>query len=202
VEDVEELASGAPEQRAGHRPPSWVLLVGVALVVGWFLLPDTTTSPVGRASPALVTSPSPPPGYQPGYHESVPTLESVCTPVTDGRSRLSLRFVLINRTADDLEITAVRPILAMGGLQLSRLRVVSGGCRAPLDEPLDKPLDSGSEALVVFDFTLPDECPQPYPVGALVTSHVPGLSRSGTDTEIPVYPDLGSIRFASCPGVG
>lgn len=195
-EPVEELRAGSTEQRRGGSR-WWLLPLVAALGLAWWLLPDQPPAP--RPAPTPSVSPSPTGGYQPGFHDARPTLETVCEPVTDGRHRLTVRFVLINRNTDRLSITDVRPTLPLGGLQLLRTTLVRGGCGAPLDEPLLIPLESGSEALVVFTFALPRDCPQPLPVGVQVTTQVPDVPRSQTTTEIAVYPDLGSVDFDTCP---
>ena len=192
VDEVEEL--GHEPAQAPHGRTVTAAVLAAALVVAWFVAGHHGNS---RDHDLALPAPSVPyVAPTPAPANPRPQFEGVCTPVTDGRHRLSLSFVLANRTPTYLLVSRVQPLLPAGRLRARDVSINQGGCDA-MTAPVPL-LPGGAEVRVTFDLELPRQCPQPYPVSALVTTRVFESDGSGTTVEVPVYPDLGSIDFATC----
>lgn len=199
---VEELAS-EPEGGAGRPRGVWTF-VTVLLVVAagaWLALggSDGAGQSLPTPSPSDSTpSPSPTVQQRPGVADAEFRLGGECDPVVTPR-RLQLTFTLVNPDPVDLILLNVEPDLPLPGLEWLRIEAALGGCGQPTGALTELRVPSGEAVVVSFWFELPPTCPQPNPVGAIVTSRVFDVSQSAHRSPIPIYPDLGSIDFATCP---
>jgi hypothetical protein len=202
---VEEIGSEPP--RSGRRGYGGILLaVVVAGAVGWLLLnggSDGTATP--RPTPtSSVSEPSPsastPDHQRPGIADAQLHLGEVCDPPRPTKRTFDVRFTLVNPSPARLLLLRVVPGLPLGGLTLERTLITSGGCQDPSGPVLTQPtVAAGGSVVVVFRFRQPTTCPKALPVQADVTSRVFDVSQSGQRVVLPVYPDLGTLDFTTCP---
>jgi hypothetical protein len=201
---TDELDSG-PETGARQHLGLWVALMVFGLAMGAWLLVEARSNG-GGPSPSVTPSaslpegtPSPSVEQRPGIANAELELGELCPARTDGRVRLSVPFTLVNQSAADLVIMEVVPETPLGGLELLGTRIVPGGCGGGGDALVSGRIPPGTSVRVTFRFALPESCPQPLPLTANVISRVFYVSRSGQLTRIPLYPDLGTLDFATCP---
>jgi hypothetical protein len=201
---VEEIGSEPPRPR---RRGSGGVIVGivVAVGVGWVLLhgggDSTATSGPTPSASQPSPSESPTEAQRPGIADAQFELGEVCAPLPAAKKTFDVRFTLVNPSPADLLLLRVVPSLPLGGLVLEETQLTLGGC-----EGGDRPSQSQSQlrvpargsVLVVFRFHLPETCPSALPVQADVTSRVFNVSQSGQRIVLPIYPDLGSLDFATC----
>jgi hypothetical protein len=215
--EPDELGRG-PSRTAAAPPSRWAswaawpfwarALAGAGLIagaIGYGLLrgygkphapipSPIPSAPTASAAPAL-----------PGTYVRV---SRICQPVTDHRHVLTLSFLLTNVADVPVTVSAVQPLLPLGGLDTVSIDIAGGTCSAPEVAPAGLDLPIGDSLLVTFRFLLPATCPQPLPVQvrALVVSGpassgnqpgAPGVTTTRND--LPLFPDLGAIPFDSCP---
>jgi hypothetical protein len=159
--------------------------------------PSASSAPSGSvaAAPPGPTDPTAAVLAQIGGYVSV---GEVCKPVTDGRSALTVRFLLRNVTGLPEQLARVSPELPMGGLRPRGTTVQQGTCAKPTGKPsapARNPLPAGGSLVVSLHFALPKSCPAPYPVQAVVTVGIAGVQRSDT---VALYTDLGTLKFDLC----
>ncbi len=123
-------------------------------------------------------------------------LEALCLPVTDGRDRLTLSFVLSNAGTRSLPVLDVMPLLPLAGLRPVSRAMTFGDCTTVRPAPSDRLLHPDATLRVTFVFGLPPTCPEALPVQAVVRvrrqDHV-------VDERVPVFLDLSVVRnFAAC----
>jgi hypothetical protein len=180
-------------------PPWWARVLAavvVALLGGALLLHQARHAkpkgPSTAPSAASSGSPSPTAPVVADFN-----LGTFCKPVTDGRTTLLLAFTVINLSQATAKVTGVEPVLPLGGLRVVSTDVSGGSCGAPRVAPAGLDVVSGGSLLVTFRFLLPPGCPQPLPVQVAVQVQ----TQAGVVADVvPVYPDLGSIAFHTCPG--
>lgn len=211
------------------RSTGWLLIIGIAIVAALFSLATRHTStgaapqppapsafalPTPSASASASAGPSSGPSAAPSGSPSPanPTdailaqisgyvsVDQVCSPVTDGRRSLTVRFLLRNATQLDERLLWVSPELPMGGLRFVKSDEQRGTCAHPIGKPVPfthQPLPVGGSIIVGLHFALPDSCPAPYPVQAVVTVGIGGAERLDSVT---LYSDLGAVKFKLCKG--
>jgi hypothetical protein len=126
------------------------------------------------------------------------SVSAVCPPLTDGRTTLTVRFLLRNVTGLPEELIRVTPELSLGGLRPRGAAVQRGSCAHPTGKPTapaTNPMPPGGTLIVSLDFGLPKSCPAPYPIQAVVTVGIGGVLRMDT---VALYTDLGSVAFDLC----
>ncbi len=188
-------------------PPWWARVVAavVVVVLGGALLLHQTRHAKPRG-PSTAPSAAPSAGSSAASSGSAsPTapvvadfnLGTFCKPVTDGRTTLVVAFTVINLSQATAKVTGVEPVLPLGGLRVVSTDVSGGSCGAPRVAPAGLDVVSGASLLVTFRFLLPPGCPQALPVQVAVQVQ----TQAGVVADVvPVYPDLGSIAFHTCPG--
>lgn len=200
---TEEIAFEPPQR--GRRGYGGVVLALVVVgVVVWLLVSghgSDSGSPAPSPSASQPSATPTPTDYQrPGIADAKFALGEVCAPVKPTKRTFDVRFTLVNPSPAQLVLLRVVPALPLGGLQLEQTLITFGGCQDLYGPILRQPtVGSGGSVLVVFRFRLPPTCPQPLPVQADVTSRVFNVSQSGQRVVLAVYPDLGSMDFATCP---
>ena len=128
----------------------------------------------------------------PGQDLNVAT---VCKPVTDGSTTLTVSFDLVNFGKKDLDVTAIDPTLPMGGLTPTG-KIVSGGlCAHPGTNPALGSVYSNGHKLYTMKFKLPDTCPQGLQIQAVVHLKMDGKAST---TTVPVLQDLKNVDFETC----
>jgi hypothetical protein len=133
-------------------------------------------------------------------------LGDVCRPVkATGPDGLDVSFSLRNNSNAPVELTAVEPVLPLAGLLERGYTIRAGTCPATGRVLTDNRLGRAHPVVVApigwvvatLHFALPPECPQPYPVQAVVTE-MRGPAATSISTHYPLLPDLSEVRFASC----
>ena len=194
-EEIGQGPDGAPVLARLPVPPWWarVLAAVVVALLGWALLVHQARhAKPAVASAAPSASPSPTAPVVADFN-----LGTLCRPVTDGRTTLLVSFTVINLSPATVRVTGIEPVLPLGGLRVVSSDVASGSCGAPRVAPAGLDVVSGASLLVTFRFLLPPGCPQALPVQAGVKVQ----TQAGVVADVvPVYPDLGSIAFHTCPG--
>jgi hypothetical protein len=210
------------------RSSGWLLILGIAVVAALVSLaghhrqtaaapapPEPRPLPVPSASPLPSVGPSPSsvPTSSAAAAPSLPSdptaavlaqisgyvsVRAVCPPLTDGRTKLTVRFLLRNETGLPEELIRVTPELSLGGLRPQGAAVQRGTCAHPIGKPTapaTNPMPPGGTLIVSLEFGLPKSCPAPYPVQAVVTVGIGGALRMDT---VALYTDLGSVAFDLC----
>ena len=180
-------------------PPWWARVLAavvVAVLAGALLVHQARhAKPALRSAAPSATSPGSPSPTAPVVADF--NLGTLCRPVTDGRTTLLVSFTVINLGQATAKVTGVEPVLPLGGLRVVSTDVASGDCGAPRVAPAGLDVVSGGSLLVSFRFLLPAGCPQALPVQVGIQVQ----TRTGVVADVvPVYPDLGSIAFHTCPG--
>ncbi len=213
--EAEELGAGPESEPRPRRFIAVASLLVLAALVAWLVIGSPAGSdaggPIGSPPVSPVPSPDSSPatggnssGVQVGLGAANAHLEmgKVCRPVTDGHSRLKIRFTLINGSRSPVTMLDVHPVLPLGGLVNRRTTVRLGTCAeigsAPLAAPRRQILEAGQSALISFDFRLPPQCPEPLPVQAAAATRISDKAPSAHRTRYALYPDLGSIAFDTC----
>ena len=93
-------------------------------------------------------------------------------------------------------MTSVEPSSPLSGLHPQGQTTSGGSCQRPGTAAVGGLLFVGQKQLFTMRFQLPKTCPQPLPVAAAVGLRV---GRMQGTTSVPVFVDLGAVRFASCP---
>jgi hypothetical protein len=212
----------------GYRSSGWLLILGIAIVAALVSLaghhgqtaatpappaPRPLPVPTPIASAAVVPPPSAVPSSSVAAAPSTPTdptaavlaqisgyvsVGAVCPPLTDGKTTLTVRFLLRNVTGLPEELIQVTPELSLGGLHPRGAAVQRGTCAHPTGKPTapaTNPMPPGGTLIVSLDFGLPKSCPAPYPIQAVVTVGIGGVLRMDT---VALYTDLGSVKFDLC----
>lgn len=207
-----------PENGEGNRSSGWLLIVGIAVLAAVVSLlgrhrgppsaqprptfaPRTTAAsapPTASATPAASTTPVPTPAATAPGPSPLVQADSVCPVVTDGRTKLTVTFVLRNSTTLPEAIVAIAPELPIGGLTSRTVTLQRGTCAHRLGQPVapaNQSLKPHATAVISLAFTLPKRCPAPYPVSAVVTVRVQGVQ---AQDDLPLFTDLGGIDFDLC----
>lgn len=172
-----------------------VLAAGAAVLALRGGVTDSDPAPT-PTPPLLSTYESPPP--VPTESPRPPTAlayQDLCDVATDHRSTLRVVFSLVNTGPAGVTLLEVTPLLPLPRPTPVGTTVRGGACTEP-----GRPLSGGvvaprAQAVVTMDFTLPPECPKPYPVQAIVTERVGGVVRTG---EVTLLNDLGPYDFDTC----
>ena len=196
---MSDEVSGGPPAPGGGRV---ALVIVAALVVAALAVTalrrgvDTPDTALPTRSPAASLPPTP-----------VLALGDVCQPVrATGPNGLDVSFSLRNNSTAPARLVSVEPELPLAGLLERGYTIRSGTCpatgRTLTDSRLGRgrPIDVPPAGWVVatLHFALPGQCPQPYPVQAVVTE-LPDPTAPSISTRYPLLPDLGEVSFASCP---
>jgi hypothetical protein len=205
----DELAGGG--DRDPVRLPTWVGVVGLALavLVGWFVVartsgdddPAASAHGTPTASTASADEPriAPPEPVATGY----PPLEGplrltgdMCVQTSDPRSMV-VEFEVENAGLDQVEVLSLSAHLPIGGLDPTGGKVPARSlCGKPVDPATSTVLQPGERVPVSLGFTLPPECPAPYPVQADVA--VAERGSTPTTQRLHLLNDLGGYDFATC----
>jgi hypothetical protein len=205
----DELAGGA--ERDPVRLPTWVSIVGLALavLVGWFVVARTSgggdAAPAAHHTATASTGSVGEPGVAPS--EPVPTgypplegplrLSGDLCVQTPGPRTMVVEFELENAGLDQVEVLSMSAHLPIGGLDPTGGKVPAQSlCGRPVDPTTSTVLQPGERVPVSLGFTLPPECPAPYPVQADVALVERGSSP--TTQRLHLLSDLGGYDFASC----
>lgn len=189
---------GAP----GRGRAAWVILAAVVVAVLAVAalrrgVEPPAAAPVPTRSPAALLPPTPSLAFG-----------DVCQPVrATGPSTLDVSFSLRNNGSAPVDLVAVSPELPLAGLKERGYTIRSGTCAAPgrtlTDNRLGhaRPIEVASAGWVVatLHLGLPDVCPKPYPVAALITESPPDRLGVSMETHYPVLPDLGGVSFPNFP---
>jgi hypothetical protein len=201
---VEELAQGGDGGPSRLGPLAWVVIALICVGGGVLLLSGHgggTSAATGSATPPAPTSSAAQP--HPSLVQDAPddprltvNIGAVCPASTDGRKRLRVSFELVNLGANDVTLLGVKPLLPLHGLQPVGTATSGGSCAQPGTGASGGLLPAGEKRLFTMHFRLPKSCPQPFPVQASVRLRVDQMV--GTTT-VPVFADLGSVEFDTCP---
>jgi hypothetical protein len=204
----DELSGGPP---AGGRGRAALLVVVVAVLAIVVVVAQRrgVDQPEGLAAPTSTPLPQMPP--LPGQLRSplppTPLLAfaDLCRPVrAGGPSALDVSFSLRNNGTGPVALTAVEPKLPLAGLKERGYTIRAGSCpatgRTLTDSRLGRarPVEIAPATSVVatLHFALPDECPQPYPVLAVVSEQRGTADPISTDYTL--LSDLGEVSFPNC----
>lgn len=195
----DEVSGGPPAPGRGRA----TLVVLAALVVAVLAVtalrrgvdgPGTALTPAPTRSPAASVPPIP-----------VLALGDVCRPVrATGPNALDVSFSLRNNSAAPATLVSVEPRLPLDGLLERGYTIRTGTCAERGPTVTDSRLERVSPVTVppagwvvaTLHFALPDECPKPYPVQAVVTELANAdLSLS---TRYPLLNDLAEVSFPNC----
>jgi hypothetical protein len=199
---AEELAQGRPEDDSptGLGPPAWSLIAVLCLLAGVAFLAFRDT-----AEPAPTTGRPTPTEAQPSRRSDLASITSpqqrldfgrICQAVAKGPSTLEISFTLVNVSSTEVTLIDVQPVARVGGLRPLGPKLAGGTCEDPGREPLGGLLGPGDTQLITMRFQMPKTCPQPPPGPAQVG--VRATMMVGTTT-VPVFANLGSVTFESCP---
>jgi hypothetical protein len=204
----DELAGGA--DRDPVRLPTWVGVVGLALavLVGWFVVArtsgsgDSATSAHGTPTASNASADEPRVAPSAPVATGYPPLEGplrltgdLCVQTPSPRTMI-VEFEVENAGLDQLEVLSLSAHLPIGGLTPTGGKVPARSlCGRPVDPATSTVLQPGERVPVSLGFTLPPECPAPYPVQADVAV----AERGSTPTQrLHLLNDLGGYDFASC----
>jgi hypothetical protein len=191
--------------RSRVNPLVWVVLAVVGLVAGLLVLghgsPEPSSSepsslpsthqngpkPSGRPIVRLPTGPN---------QRQYVGVTSICPAVTDHRKRLAVTFEVSNVSRSDVFITSVRSVLPLRGLRPRGPATAGGSCAQP-ENLLARGLIAPEQSqFFTLAFTLPKQCPAPYPVQVRVGYKADGFV--GTSLSL-LLSDLSVLDFDSCP---
>jgi hypothetical protein len=201
---VEELEQGGDLEPSRLGPGAWIGIALAAVVAGAFLL----SGPGGGGTDALpsitppvqtfTAEPIPGPSVQSLVNDPGASLNIglVCPAITDGRRSLSVSFELVNIGSTSVTVLGVKPLLPLAGLRPVGTTKSGGSCGEPGRNPTGGILFAGQKELFTMMFQLPKNCPKALPVQASVRLRVNQMV--GTTT-VPVFSDLGSVEFVTCP---
>jgi hypothetical protein len=202
---VEELDQGEDVESAGLGATAWIGIALVCVVAGILLMSGRGGSTTA-AQPAVTTPVQtftavplfPAPSVQPVPEDPRLALAIgfVCAASTDGRTSLTVSFEVVNISSNDVTVLTVNPLLPLNGLRPVGKATAGGNCARPGSDPVGGLLPAGEQRLFTMRFRLPKECPQPLPVQASVNLRVGQMV--GTTT-VPIFADLGAVKFDSCP---
>jgi hypothetical protein len=204
----DELAGGG--DRDPVRFPTWVSVVGLglAVLVGWFVVvrtsggadsaasghrtptPSTASAAEPRAAPEPVNT-----GYPP-LEGPLRLIGDLCVQTPDPGTMI-VEFEVENAGLDQVEVLSLSAHLPIGGLAPTGGKVPARSlCGRPVDPATSTVLQPGERVPVSLGFTLPPECPAPYPVQADVAL----AERGSTPTQqrLHLLNDLGGYDFSSC----
>lgn len=169
-----------------------LVAVLVAAVVHGHDTPPVRPAPVPGAAPVVPVD-----ATLPADVELVDVrLDALCLPVTDGREKLTLSFVLSNAGRRSLPVLDVLPLLPLGGLRPLSRSMVYGDCTTEQPPPTDRLLHVDATLRVTFVFGLPPTCPASLPVLATVRVR---RQDHAVDQRLPVFLDLTAVPdFATC----
>jgi hypothetical protein len=207
----DELAGGT--DRDPVQFPTWVSVVGLALVVlvGWFVVARTSggddSTPSAHSTPTASTASAsadgprvaPPSPVNTGY----PPLEGplrqtgdLCVQ-TPAPGRMVVEFEVENIGLDQVEVLSLSAHLPIGGLDPTGGKAPATSlCGQPVVPARSTVLQPGERLPVSLGFTLPPECPAPYPVQADVALVARGST--ATTQRLALLSDLGSYDFPTC----
>jgi hypothetical protein len=207
--DRDELTGGG--DRDPVRLPTWVSVVGLglAVLVGWFVVARTSGGDDPAASAHRTPTPStasadqprvaPPEPVNTGY----PPLEGPLRVIgglcvqTPTRRTMIVEFELENVGLDPVEVLSLSAHLPIGGLDPTGGKVPANSlCGQPVVPARSTVLQPGERVPVSLGFKLPPECPAPYPVQADVA--VAERGSTPTQQRLHLLNDLGGYDFASC----
>jgi hypothetical protein len=204
----DELAGGT--DRDPVRFPTWVSVVGLALavLVGWFVVARTSGGNDPSASAhntptATSASADGPPVAPPPVATGYPPLEGPLRQTGDlcvqipSPGRMVVEFEVENAGPDQVEVLSLSAHLPIGGLDPTGGKVPAESlCGRPVDPATSTVLQPGERVPVSLGFTLPPECPAPYPVWADVAVAV--RDSSATTQRLALLSDLGGYDFPTC----
>lgn len=175
-----------------------VALLVLALAVGGLagaaaLMDDPAPEPVPAPSRSAPT----PSGTTGSAAGTALAVDALCPVETDGRTRLTVRFLLLNRSDSPVRVLRVEPVLPRGRLQPAGTSVVPGDCHrwSPGGGPDDR-IPPGGTRMVLLRFRLPEGCPGPV----LVQARVAARTADGTTTsDVLSLTDLRSVGLDVCP---
>jgi hypothetical protein len=154
-------------------------------VLGALVLAAVAVGSQLAGAPDPKPRPAPPPTSR---HDPVPptvptardwvAVASVCPVETDGRRRVTVRFVLVNELSQPVTIESVRPLLPQGGLRPRGTWVGGGDCHRLAPQVPGGPVPPGASRLVMMSFGLPRECPGPLAVHARARLSREGATRA------------------------
>jgi hypothetical protein len=196
------------------RSYGWLLIIGAAVVVAAVSLlghhHKSTSAPAPRPIPTLSPLPAPTSAATPSpsaaarasfayvYLDRSLDAPTICPLKTDGRTTLSVSFIVSNPNPEKITLLRLRPLLPMGGLTPTGAFLQDGTCAHPTGSrtaPAGQSITGHGTRLATFTFALPKTCPAPLPVQA--TARMTGSSGTVSFLLI-VLPDLGHGHFAAC----
>ncbi|HEY6747986.1 MAG TPA: hypothetical protein VI357_20010 [Mycobacteriales bacterium] len=198
---MSDEVSGGPAAPGRGRAALVILVAVVFAVLAVTALrrgvdsPETALTPPPTRSPAASVPPTP-----------ALALGDVCRPArVTGPNALDVSFSLRNNSSAPATLVSVEPRLPLAGLLERGYTIRSGTCaqdgRTVTDSRLERvnPIQVPPAGWVVatLHFALPDTCPKPYPVQAVVTE-LPEPDAPTISTPYPLLPDLGDVSFPSC----
>lgn len=200
-EDPDEISQGRDRVPFWGRLPHRLRLGAVVLAVA--VAAAAIAVEVGRSRPpggSAGRSPGSTRTATPGAAPATFAVGALCPPVTDHATTLLLSFTLVNLTAAPVTVVRIEPYLPLQGLDTVSINIAGGGCDEHHAAPAGLEVPPGQSLRVTFRLLLRPTCPQPLPVQARVDVRT---SAQDVVTEIvPVYADLGSIAFNTCPSAG
>lgn len=194
------LGQGGSGQPSQFVRPAWLggVLAGISMVLAG------CGSPAGDAADAASVSDaaSPTPAaalpsvrnatLDPGQSLNVST---VCPPVTDGKTMLTVSFEVVNLGDTDVSITGVKALLPFGGM-FQHGRTTSGGtCLNTGTGSVAGVVPAGESQLYTMNFKVPPTCPQNQQIQAVISLVTPG---GKGQTTVPVLPNLKKMQFDNC----
>ena len=198
----DEVGGDAPP--TSRRPRALVTwLVVAAVIVAGVVALRRGVDPVEvrpPASPPAAQMPSLPGQLGPsptGPLPPVPALSvgTVCPARTDGRTRLDVSFTVVNTLNAPVTLVRAEPRFPLAGLRSISTQVRTGSCARPGPPVHTDTVPGRGTVLVVFQLGLPATCPAPLPVGATLYERRGAHSASAP---VPLFNDLGGIRFTTC----
>jgi hypothetical protein len=201
----------ADEISGGDRPPRrgrTVLFVLIGVIVAVAAVTSLRRGVDPPALPRASNGPSQlpaPPGVVPPP-TPVLALGDVCRPVTPSSPvSLAVSFTLRNNSAKPVRLTAVSPNRPEAGLKERGYTIRAGSCPPTGTLLTDNRLGRARPVVVrpasfvvaTLYFELPDECPTPYPVQAVVSEQADAAAPT-IDTDYTLLSDLGGVSFPNC----
>ena len=206
--DRDELTGGG--DRDPVRLPTWVSVVGLglAVLVGWFVVARTSGGDDSAASAHRTHTPSTASADEPRVapepvNTGYPPLEGplrviggLCVQTPSPRSMI-VEFEVENTGLHQVEVLSLSAHLPIGGLDPTGGKVPARSvCGKPVAPTTSTVLQPGDRLPVSLGFNLPPECPAPYPVQADVA--VAERGSTPTQQRLHLLNDLGGYDFASC----